>query len=82
MAAKAARGGLGWAEPQPSGVPPRGGEAAAPAPLSPRWGRDLPGPGRPRLGTNLDGACAAKGRASGKNMWSLQGNPASWPDTE
>lgn len=62
MAAKAARCGPGWAEPQPSGVRPRGGEAAAPAPLSPRWGRELPGPGRRCHGTNLGGACAAKGR--------------------
>lgn len=63
MATKAASSGLGWAEPQPIGVPPRGGEAAAPALMSLRWGRELPGPGRCCLGTNLGGACAAKGRA-------------------
>lgn len=63
MAAKAACSGLGWAEPQPIGVPPWGGEAAAPALLSPRWGRELPDPGRRCLGTNLGGACAAKGKA-------------------
>lgn len=65
MAAKAARGWFGWEERPPSGVPPRGGVAAAPAPLSPRWGRELPGPGRRCLGTNLGGACAAKGRTLG-----------------